>query len=283
MQDKSILITGCSSGIGLSAAKGLQEKGYRVFASARKPQDVDNLKQLGFTDALQLDLDSSESINAAVDTVLEKNHGKLFALFNNAGYQQPGAIEDLSRQALRENFETNLFGTHELTTRIIPVMRRQGYGRIVQNSSILGFITLPYRGAYNATKFAMEGLTDTLRLELVDTNIKVSLIEPGPISGKFRANAYQAFVKNIDKENSVHKEKYIGLERRLTSTGKKAPFTLPPEAVLEKLVHALESDKPKARYRVTKPTLWFAIAKRLLGTRQMDKVLLKVAAGEVKR
>ncbi len=279
---KSILITGCSSGIGLATAKGLLIRGYRVFASARTVEDVEKLKSQGLADALLLDLDDSASIKQAVEKIVTANNGKLYALFNNGGYQQPGAVEDLSRQALRENFETNLFGAHELITQVLPIMRQQGYGRIIQNSSILGFICLPYRGAYNATKYAMEGLTDTLRLELSDTPIKVSLIEPGPISGKFRANAYLAFQKNIDAENSVYKTNYQGLVRRLTSTGKTAPFTLPPAAVLEKVLHALESESPKIRYRVTQPTTLFAILKRILPANWLDKVLLKIAGQEQK-
>ncbi len=281
-QDKSILITGCSSGIGLCAAQGLQQRGYRVFASARKAEDVEKLRSLGLPDALQLDLDDSASIRRAVDTVLERNNGKLFALFNNAGYQQPGALEDLSRQALRENFETNLFGTHELTARIIPVMRRQGYGRIIQNSSVLGLICLPYRGAYNATKYAMEGLTDTLRLELQGSNIHVSLIEPGPISGKFRANAYLAYKKHIRPEGSAHREKYEGLECRLTRSDKKAPFTLSPDAVLDKLIHALESEKPRIRYTVTKPAAFFSWLRRMLPASVLDKILLKISEKELR-
>lgn len=280
--DKSILITGCSSGIGLCTAQALLKKGYKVFATARKSADVEMLKQLGFNDALQLDLDDSKSITTAVDTVLERNNGRLYALFNNGGYQQPGAVEDLSRQMLRENFETNLFGAHELIIRFIPIMRKQGYGRIIQNSSVLGLITLPYRGAYNATKFAMEGLTDTLRLELSDTNIKVSLIEPGPISGKFKSNSYLAFKNNINCESSFHKKNYIGLEKRLTNKTNKAPFTLPPEAVYEKVLHALESEQPKNRYYVTKPTYWFAAAKRLLSSKRLDKILINISKKELK-
>lgn len=282
MKKKSILITGCSTGIGLCVAKGLQEKGYRVFASARKEQDVESLKQSGFNDALQLDLDDSLSIKNAVDQVLERTGGELYALFNNGAYGQAGAVEDLTRETLRKNFETNLFGTHELTTLLIPVMRKQGYGRIIQNSSVLGFINLPYRGAYNATKHALEGLTDTLRLELHDTNIKISLIEPGPITSQFRANSFASYKRNIDKENSFHKKIYEAMERRLTKVGPAAPFTLPPEAVLKKVIHALESDKPKIRYYVTFPTYLFAALKRLLPYSWLDRVLLKVSSGEQK-
>lgn len=278
---KNVLITGCSSGIGLCSAKGLQQRGYRVFATARRPEDVEKLANQGL-DSLQLDLADSSSISSAVKALLEKTNGELFALFNNAAYGQPGAVEDLSRDVLRQQFETNLFGTQELTNLIIPVMRKQGYGRIIQNSSVLGLAALPYRGAYNASKFALEGLSDTLRLELNGTGIHVSLIEPGPIESRFRANAFAMFKKNIDREHSAHHDYYRGVETRLAKQGHAQPFTLPPEAVLKKVIHALESPRPKPRYYVTVPTYLFGYARRLLSTRLLDKILLKVSSGENK-
>jgi len=269
---KNILITGCSSGIGLCCASALRNRGYRVFATARKKSDVKVLLQQGF-ESLQLDLNSSQSIETAVSEIVERTDQQLYALFNNGAYGQPGAVEDLSRQTLKANFETNVFGTHELTRYIIPVMRNQGFGRIIQNSSVLGFAAFKYRGAYVATKFALEGLTDTLRLELADTNIKLSLIEPGPISSRFRENAFAMYKKNIDKENSFHKAYYDAVEARLSKEGPATAFTLPPEAVLKRLIHALESRKPKVRYYVTVPTYLFANLKRLLPHKTLDKLL----------
>lgn len=277
----SILITGCSSGIGLCAARTLRERGWRVFASARKLLDVERLHAEGF-DALQLDLDDSASIHAAVDLLLTRTGGRLDALFNNGAWGLPGAVEDLSRDALRAQFETNLFGWVELTNRLIPVMRQQGHGRIVQCSSVLGFAAFPYRGAYNASKFALEGLTDTLRMELRDTGIHLSLIEPGPIATAFRRNAHQAFVRWIDVEQSAHRSQYQNQLARLQKPGPAAPFTLPPEAVVAKLVHALESRRPRLRYRVTVPTIAFAWLKRLLPERWMDALLIR-ASGDGKR
>jgi NAD(P)-dependent dehydrogenase (short-subunit alcohol dehydrogenase family) len=207
MSNKSILITGCSSGIGLCVAEGLKTRGYRVFATARKEVDVQQLGSDGF-ESLRLDLSDSESITAAVDEILSRTNGTLDALFNNGAYGQPGAVEDLSRDVLRTQFETNLFGWHELTNQVLPVMRRQGHGRIIQNSSVLGFVALRYRGAYNASKYALEGLSDTLRLELMGTDIHVSLIEPGPVSSRFRENAFKAYQENIAPDNSVHRDKY---------------------------------------------------------------------------
>ncbi|MEN8206918.1 MAG: SDR family oxidoreductase [Pseudomonadota bacterium] len=275
MLNKSILITGCSSGIGLCVAEGLKTRGYRVFATARKETDVQQLRADGF-ESLRLDLADSDSITAAVDEILSHTHGTLDALFNNGAYGQPGAVEDLSRDVLRTQFETNLFGTHELTNRILPVMRRQGHGRIIQNSSVLGFVALRYRGAYNASKYALEGLSDTLRLELAGTNIHVSLVEPGPVISRFRENAFRAYQENIDPDNSVHRDKYLAMETRLKTEGPVVPFTLPPEAVLKKVIHALESRRPRARYYVTFPTYLFGFLKRILSTRLLDKVLNKV-------
>ncbi len=274
-----MLITGCSSGIGYCVAHGLHKRGYNVIASARKAKDVKKLRQEGLQ-CIQLDLDDSESIDQAVKETLQLGNGKIYALFNNAAYGQPGAVEDLSRDVLRQQFETNLFGTVELTNKLLPVMRKQGYGRIIQNSSVLGLITLRYRGAYNASKFAMEGLTDTLRQELDETNIHVSLIQPGPIKSRFRANAFNAYKKNIDTRDSAHQEIYKKIEQRLKKQGSAAPFTLPPEAILKKVIHALESSRPKPRYYVTIPTYLFGYIRRILGTRSLDRILLKVSRSE---
>lgn len=276
---KTILITGCSSGIGLCCARELKNRAYRVFATARKKQDVEILRAQGF-ESLQLDLADSESIHNAVDQLLQQTDGKLDALFNNGAYGQPGAVEDLQRSILREQFEVNVFGTQELTNRIIPVMRQQGFGRIVYNGSVLGIISLPFRGAYNASKYALEGLTDTLRLELHGSGINVSIIEPGPISSAFRKNAYEKYQQNINKENSFFRQNYEAMETRLTKDGPAVPFTLPPEAVYKKLQHALESNKPRAHYYVTFPTYLFGTLKRLLPAKGMDWVLRKVSGEE---
>jgi short-subunit dehydrogenase len=279
MQTKrSVLISGCSSGIGHCVATGLKRRGYRVFASARREEDVAALKRQGF-ESLQLDLDDSSSIEQAVQVVLNKTDGSLYALFNNGAYGQPGAVEDLRRDVLRQQFETNLFGWHELTCRIIPAMRNRGEGRIIQNSSVLGFITLPYRGAYVASKYALEGLSDTLRLELAGSGIYVSLIQPGPIESRFRENAQKMFLNHIDHQHSVHAEHYQDVLKRLEKQGHATPFTLPAEAVLKKVIHALESSRPKPRYHVTFPTHLFALLRRLLSARAMDRMLMRVGGG----
>lgn len=278
---RSILITGCSTGIGLCLAHGLRDRGYRVFATARKTADVEELAATGL-ESLQLDLDSTDSINNAVSAILVRTGGQLYALINNGAYGQPGAVEDLSRAALRQQFETNLFGTHELTNKVIPVMRKQGYGRIIQISSLLGIAAMAYRGAYNASKFALEGLSDTMRLELRDTDIHVVLIEPGPIVSKFRDNAYIAFKNNIDAESSAHRDKYRNMITRFNSENGDTAFTLPPEAVLVKTIRALEARRPKIRYFVTFPTYLFATLKRILPFRWLD-IFLAIAGGDGKR
>lgn len=275
IKHKTILITGCSSGIGLCVARGLRDRGYRVFASARKLEDVEMLQQQGL-EALQLDLNQKESIRTALTRVLKLTGGELYALFNNGAYGQPGAVEDLSTKLLREQFETNLFGWHELTRRVIPIMRRQGYGRIIQNSSILGFVPFPFRGAYTASKYALEGLSDTMRLELHGSGIYVSLIEPGPIASKFRENSFKKWQQTMAGKASVHQDKYRSQEKRLSAEDTPTPFTLPPETVLKRVIHALESPRPKQRYFVTFPTYLFAVLKRVLPVRLLDAALRKV-------
>jgi short-subunit dehydrogenase len=272
--DKSILITGCSSGIGKFCAKELQKRGYRVFATARNAKDVKRLQDEGL-ESLELDLDDSKSIKTTVEEVVKRCDGKLYALFNNGAFGQPGAVEDLSRDTLKAQFETNVFGTQELTNLVLPILRKNREGRIIQNSSILGFISMPYRGAYNASKYALEGLSDTMRLELEGTNIFVSLIEPGPIKSDFRKNALAKFLQNIDRKNSPHAIKY---EKKLKSlqSDKDVPFTLQSDAVLKVLIHALESKRPKARYRVTLPTKLFAFLKRSVSTYTLDSIIKKV-------
>jgi len=278
---RHILLTGCSSGIGYHVAQRLNENHYPVIASARKSEDVARLKQEGFT-VVQLDLDDSHSIQQAFAQTMELTGGKLFALFHNGAYGQPGALEDISRATLRAQLETNLLGWHELTNLVLPVMRQQGYGRIIYNSSVLGFVSMAYRGAYNCSKYAIEGLADTLRLELKDTNIFISLIEPGPILSNFRKNALLKFKQNINVENSFHRAQYEAMLGRLNKEGPAAPFTLSPEAVYERVVHALESRKPRTRYPVTLPTYLFAYLKRLLSDRMLDKLLIR-ASGDGKR
>ncbi len=279
---RAVLVTGCSSGIGRCTALGLKRRGYKVFATARRQEDLDQLAGEGL-EAVSLDLADSSSISAAAELVLERTDGALFGLFNNAAYGQPGAVEDLSRAALREQFEANLFGTHELTCRVIPAMRARGEGRIIQNSSILGLVAMPYRGAYNASKFALEGLSDTLRQELRGTGIHVILIEPGPVLSRFRANALAAFRRHVDAGSSAHAPIYERMLQRLETEGPVAPFTLPPEAVLRKVIRALESRRPRTRYPVTVPAVTFSWLRKILPARVLDRLVAGELQGNERR
>ena len=267
---KSVLITGCSSGIGLCVALGLQKKGYRVFPTARSNEDVKKLQDLGF-EALYLDLSSSDSIKSAVFKLYEKTDS-LYALINNGAYGQAGALEDISRAVLEKQFQTNVFGWHELTNLLLSRMRDSGSGRIIYISSVLGFIAMPFRGPYIASKFAIEGLVSTLRLELCNTNIKFSVIQPGPIESKFRQNAYIAFKENVDTSNSYYLNQYESMIKRLNSS-KNVKFTLSPDAVLKCTINALESNSPKNYYRVTFPTKLFALLGNILPSKWMDNIL----------
>lgn len=269
---RSILITGCSSGIGKCAAEGMHARGWRVFATARKPEDLEMLRQLGVT-PLYLDYAEPDSIEAAANALFETTGGTLDALFNNGAYGQPGALEDVSTDVLRAQFEANFFGWHDLTRRVIPAMRKQGHGRIVMCSSVLGIITMGFRGPYAASKFALEAYSDTLRIELHGTGIHVAVIEPGPIRTKFTATALTYARKNIDIVHSVHVKAYARRIRAMEKGGNTFG-ELGPEAVLDALVKAVESGNPRPQYFVTRPTLWMSLLKRVAPKRQLHSFLV---------
>jgi NAD(P)-dependent dehydrogenase (short-subunit alcohol dehydrogenase family) len=271
--EKSILVTGCSSGIGRHCALRLKEEGWRVFATARKDADLEALRAEGL-EALKLDYADAGSIRAAFAAMMAATDGRIDALFNNGAFGQPGAVEDLATDVLRAQFEANFFGWHELTQLAVPVMRRQRTGRIVHCSSILGIIAYRWRGAYNATKFALECLASTQRMELKGTGIHISLIEPGPIESRFSQNAVERFLANVDIDNSVHAETYRHHLARLNDGGGVNRFRLGPEAVYVKLRHALTAPRPRPHYPVTVPAHAMFIARRLLPTRWLDKVLM---------
>ena len=272
---KSILVTGSSTGIGYACAIGLKNRGYRVLATVRNMEDAKRLQAEGL-EVLMLDYAHSASVKTCAEQVAKLTDGKLFALFNNGAFGQPGAVEDLSRKVLEEQFAANFFGWHELTTLCLPMMRAGGEGRIINVSSVLGIVAMKWRGAYNASKFAIEGLTDTMRLELRGSGIHVSTIEPGPITSKFVETSLKKFDRNIDVEKSHYKLAY---EKQLARLGKGGSnrFKLPPEAVLEKLIHALESRRPKAHYYVTTPTYIMGFAKRLLPQSWLDVFVNRIS------
>jgi short-subunit dehydrogenase len=283
MFNKSILITGCSEGgIGHTVASVLQSRGYRVFATARNKKDVAKLSQEGFESHV-LDVCDSHSIVKALEWTLEATNGTLYALFNNGAYGQPGALEDISSESLKAQFESNFFGWHELVRRVIPIMRTQGYGRIIQHGSILGLVSLGFRGAYNASKYALEGYTDTLRLELSGSGVYVSILNTGPIRSQFRINAMQAFEAHVDAQKSVFAKAYHQkLHKRLQNLQKQNFFEQSPNAVARVLIHALESSRPKPRYYITTPSYCLAFLKRIFPTIVMDKILLKISDISVK-
>ncbi len=273
---KSILITGCSSGIGLDAAHGMRARGWRVFASCRQQRDCDRLRAQGF-ESPRIDYQDADSIKTGLAEVLAATGGTLDALFNNGAHGLPGAVEDVPTDGLRHIFEANVFGWHELTRQVIPVMREQGHGRIVQCSSVLGLVAFPWRGAYVATKYAIEGLSDTLRLELRGTGIRVILIEPGPITSKLREKAIPVFERFIDWENSALRGKYEeSLLKRLYESSGPDRFELPASAVTAKLAHAVEAHRPKPRYYVTTPTYIAGYLRRILPTAAIDRILSRI-------
>ncbi len=272
---QNILITGCSTGIGLQTAKTLKQNGIKVYASARKEEDVEMLKELGFNTFL-LDVTKPEHISSALEQII-KNDAKIDAVFNNAGFGQPGALEDMKTEILREQFETNVFGLHELTRQVLPYMRKQGYGKIIQHSSVLGIISLRFRGAYNASKYAIEGLADTLRLELANTKISISTINTGPVTSKFRENAVKKFKENVDQENSSYKKEYdTQLNARLENDKDTTPFNLPASAVADIIQAIMNTSRPKPRYYVTKATYILGFCKRILSTSLLDSILKKM-------
>jgi len=274
MTGKTVLITGCSSGIGYDAAHGLRERGWRVFASCRAEADCARLRAEGF-DSPRIDYQDGATIAAGLNEVLAATGGRLDALFNNGAFACPGAVEDLPADALRAIFEANFFGWHDLSRRVIPIMRAQGAGRIVQNSSVLGFVPAQWRGAYVSTKYALEGLTDTLRIEMRGTGIEVILIEPGPVTSKIRENAIPHFERWIDWRNSARAAQYEPLLHRLYEDRGRDTFELPAAAVTKKLVHALEAPRPRPRYYVTTPTYIMGMFRRVLPTRALDWLISK--------
>lgn len=275
MTGKSILITGCSSGIGHDAAHGMRDRGWRVFAACRKEEDCDRLAGEGL-ETVHLDYAKPDSIHVALSEVLHATGGTLDALYNNGAFAIPGAVEDLPTAALREIFETNVFGLHDLTRQVIPVMRAQGHGRIINCSSVLGLVPMQWRGAYVATKYALEGLTDVLRIEMRDTPIRVILLEPGPITSKIRENSIPHFERWIDWENSPRADQYRNsLMERLYGKRDGDAFELPASAVTRKLAHACESRRPKPRYYITTPTWLMGTARRILPTRALDWIITR--------
>jgi NAD(P)-dependent dehydrogenase (short-subunit alcohol dehydrogenase family) len=275
--ERSILITGCSTGIGLAGALALRARGWRVLATARRSEDLERLEREHGLEALALELKDPGSVARCAEEALRRTDGKLAALYNNAAYGVIGAMEDISASVLRDQLEVNVIAANELTRRIVPAMRRAGRGRIVMCSSVLGFVSGPYRGAYCASKYALEALSDALRVELRPAGIHVSLLEPGPIDSHFLATTLSTFTSHVDMERSPHREAY---ERRMREmqVGKtrSGPFRLGPEAVVAKLIHAVESPSPRARYRIGLMTKGANVLKRMLPDVVLDRLVVRL-------
>jgi len=269
---QNILITGCSTGIGKQTALYLKSQGYRVFTTARKQEDIRMLVDLGF-ECFYLDVSIKQSIKDTLNKVLNKTNNKIDVVFNNAGFGQPGAIEDISTDTLREQFEINVFGLHEVTIQVLSIMKAQGYGKIIQHSSVLGLVSLKFRGAYNASKYAVEGLTDTLRQELIDTNIDVTLLNTGPVTSNFRKTAQKKLNENIDIDNSRFKNIYY---KNLNAQKSNVPFNLESIEVARIIEKIIQTTNVKPRYYITKATYIFGFAKRILSTSLLDKLLNKI-------
>ena len=275
IKTKTVLVTGCSSGIGLATAEVLRAKGWTVFPTARTPVDLDSLRQAGF-DAIKLDVASSDSIAVAVDWVMTKSGGTLGAVVNNAGFGMPGAIEDLTRDAMRYQFEVNLFGLQELTNRLIPIFREQGYGRIVNISSVVGRLSLPFMGIYSASKFALEAVSDAMRVELAQDGLGVCLVEPGPIQTRFSTNCAGQGAEKIDTDRSKFGNAYKQYFAKRRNGGMSEDrFRLPPEAVAKKILHALESPNPKIRYCVTLPAYVGSWVARFVSAGLIDRLMIR--------
>jgi NAD(P)-dependent dehydrogenase (short-subunit alcohol dehydrogenase family) len=267
-----ILITGSSSGIGLDTARYFAQKGWHVIATCRKAADVKRMQKEGLS-SFQLDYEDQASLDAVVPRLQKLTGGRIDVLFNNGAYAIPCLTEDLPTPALRQIFEANFFGWHDLTRQILPLMFAAGKGRIIHNSSVLGFAAMRARGAYNATKFALEGLTDTMRQEIAGTNVDLILVQPGPIRTRIRENAHIQFKKWISWKDSRNTDFYTkGLIPRLSAENpEKDLFELMPDAVTRAVWHAATARRPKLRYRITWATKIMAVAKRILSTRMMDR------------
>jgi NAD(P)-dependent dehydrogenase (short-subunit alcohol dehydrogenase family) len=281
---KTILITGCSSGIGLYAALTLKKRGYRVFASVRKAADTAPLQAEGI-ETLLMDMEDAASIETGVAEILSKTGGTLDALFSNAGYGVPGAVEDLTLPLIRKQFETNVFGPMLLINLVLPAMRKQGHGRIIQNTSILGVIAMPFRGAYNASKFALDGLISTLRQEMRGTPIHISIIAPGAIETQFRANALKSYQTTLKDSvsGSVFSNEYAVMEKYYEKPpSSEKTLTVPPNAVVNKLILALESPRPKSRYYIGMAANLLAFLRRILPDSALDWIVVQSLKGEQK-
>jgi NAD(P)-dependent dehydrogenase (short-subunit alcohol dehydrogenase family) len=244
-QKQVILVTGCSTGIGRATAIEAAERGHRVFASARRREDIAELTAKGI-ETLALDVTDRASIREAVKTTLAMA-GRIDALVNNAGYGQYGAIEDVSPEEWRAQFEVNVFGTVEVLREVLPGMRAARRGTIVNVSSLAGKVTVPFAGPYCASKHAIEAISDALRVELAPWRIRVVVVEPGPIGTRFGDRSREAAAR-ILATPGPYSRFYENAERASQKDFQRGRRK--PETVARVIVRAIESRRPKTRYRV---------------------------------
>ena len=269
---KAVLITGCSSGIGRATAERLAGVGWKVYATARQVEAIAPLEERG-CELLPLDVTDEDSMRSAVDEV-ERREGAVGVLVNNAGYSQSGAVEAVPTEKVRRQFETNVFGLARMCQLVLPGMRRQGYGRIVNVSSMGGKLTFPGAGYYHASKHAVEALSDALRFEVASFGVRVAVIEPGLIRTSFA----QAAVGSMDGSGGEHP--YAGFDegvaRATAENYDRGPISRlagEPEAVAEAIERAISARSPRSRYAVAPSAHLFMGLRRLLPDRAWDAIL----------
>jgi NAD(P)-dependent dehydrogenase (short-subunit alcohol dehydrogenase family) len=268
---KSVLITGCSTGIGRATAKLLAGQGWRVYASARRLDSVADLADSG-CELLQLDVDDEASIEAAVATI-EEDDGAVGVLVNNAGFSQSGAVEEVPMDRVRRQFETNVFGAVRLIQRVLPGMRRQGWGKIVNVSSMGGKLVFPGGGYYHAAKHALEAISDALRFEVQGFGIDVIVIEPGLITTEFGRTA--AATVNSDSSDGAYAKfnEVVAEGTRDIYDSPMAKLGGPPESVAKAIAKAISKRRPRPRYKVTPSARLALLGRRLVSDRMWDRAM----------
>ena len=265
MSESVALITGVSSGIGQSVARQLAQKGFAVFGTSRKPQDI---KPMPGVDVLTLDVDVDASVKACVEAVVAQKK-RLDILVNNAGYVLGGAVEEVSIEEAKAQFETNFFGVMRMVKAVLPLMRQQRSGHIINISSLAGLVAAPpFWGLYSASKYALEAYTEHLRREVKPFNVRVSLVEPGPIKTRLTRNQQNAAESMGDYE--ARRARVFELSRQAEA---KAPE---PALVATCVVKLIESKAPKLRNRVGREAVWIPRLHKLLPEARFEQVISNI-------
>jgi short-subunit dehydrogenase len=269
---KAVLITGCSTGIGRATAELLARKGWKVYASARRIESIRDL-EAGGCKTLALDVCSEDSMQLAV-AAIEAAEGAVGVLINNAGYGQEGVVEEVPMHEVRRQFETNVFGLTRLTQLVLPGMRRQRWGKIVNLSSMGGKLTLPGGGFYHATKHAVEAISDALRFEVQPFGVDVIVVEPGPIKTAFGDTAIDSIqAAAVGDSPYAAFNKVLAAKIREAYEGPMGRFAVGPEAVAKVIEKAITAARPRTRYPVTAAARILMRVRRWLPDRSFDAVL----------